>query len=202
MTRDSLRWFQQQLEKLRQRVAGVVTRSTISAPNILGRRSVATAALQAAEERGNCEVWQPQGVDALPAAGDEALALAISGDRDNIALICVADAGSRPAGKVPGEQDFFGRQGQVIRCHLDGSISLFPGGAGVVVIGEQPAQGVPGVTVGEPFARSGDQVNAAGPLIAWIASVETRFATLGQPGTGPGPMIGNVQGTSTKARGV
>lgn len=193
VTRSEHNWMRRQFDALRQRIGGVVSRAGISTPpiNPLDPRPAVTAGLLADEERGGVEVFQPQGVDDSPLPGDEAIALAVGGDRDHIVLIVHGSPGTRPEGKLPGETDFHGRFGQKIRMHADGSITLTPGPTGSIGLGgDTPALG----GAGKALARTEDPVTTSAAFDTWQAAVSAAVPVTPMAGT----LIGIVQGSSQK----
>lgn len=185
------------IRKLRQRLAMMVTRARITSSTVGANGQTATVDMLQGIQRDGAEVFEPYGVSSFLPPGAEAVALAVGGSGDQVAVLGAAPRGGVPEGKLPGEVDFYSAHGQVIRCHVDGSISISPGSV----------LGVPGtVYTGSavdpllPYtAAGGDSVIPSAQLIAWMTAASALLNV--PPGAFPLPIptsIGTIAPVITR----
>ena len=197
MTRDDWRPIRRALERLRMRIAGLVTRSSVTGSTTTTQGQILNVAMLQGEARAGVEYFEPYGIAGAVPTGATALVLAVGGSRDQVVALCASPKGSTPEGRLAGEVDLYGPQGQRIRMHADGSISVLQGGTGTVYLGSDVNPAAPAAN------RSGDPVNPNPAMIQWMSGVTAAISTLSVGAITvtppPGP-FGSTQATTTTTR--
>ena len=104
-------------------------------------------AIFSGEVRDRVEHWQPYGLAYHPHPGAEALVLALGGNTDHGAVVCVGDRRYRITGLAQGEVALYDDQGQVIHLKRDKTVHVYGTDHLVADIGTDAAVTCPLVTV-------------------------------------------------------
>ena len=175
-------------QKLKQRMAMMVTRVTVRGSSVGKNGQVSTVDMLQGIDRDDAEVFEPYGVSSFLPPGAAGVGVAVGGSSDQLAVLGAAPRGVQPTGKLVGEVDFYSIYGQVLRMHTDGSISHLPGLLGSVYLGSTVNPALPYAAAG------GDLVIPGAALITWMAAV----TALLPPGTPVPVTLGTITPVITR----
>jgi phage baseplate assembly protein V len=121
-----MKWVETSLHRLRARVYGMVTRAVVATVNDALKVQRVQLTIRSEDEVGDStEHFQPYGVSFMPAAGSEAIVLAVGGNPANRVAICIQHPEKRPKGAPAGTGGLY----------TEGEYRLFIDADGIVHVG-------------------------------------------------------------------
>lgn len=111
------------INTLKRRLFGMIDRGVLTLVNdSLDRQQLQIQTLNG-EVSSDVERWQNYGHTSVPPASSEVLALALNGNRSNLAVICAEDKKLRPKGLIEGDSALYHMEGHFFKLTKKGVIT-------------------------------------------------------------------------------